>query len=210
MIRGKYLRERKGIRVKRRFKLILTIFVLMLVHRIVFNSFSLYESNAVSEATIEVATIAKDGVLDLSILDDTYDTQTIKLDEMLPGDKQTCRFSIANYYIDQNTNQEVITETDMEYELKVRTTTNLPLKYKLSKSTDGSSEVPISLSEIQDEHNTYFYTLLEETGEFRYTTGQSNVYTIEIEFPAEYDSIEYQNIIECIEITVEGHQKVSD
>lgn len=201
MIRGKYLRERKGIRVKRRFKLILTIFVLMLVHRIVFNSFSLYESNAVSEATIEVAYF---------LLDDTYDTQTIKLDEMLPGDKQTCRFSIANYYIDQNTNQEVITETDMEYELKVRTTTNLPLKYKLSKSTDGSSEVPISLSEIQDEHNTYFYTLLEETGEFRYTTGQSNVYTIEIEFPAEYDSIEYQNIIECIEITVEGHQKVSN
>ena len=122
MIRGKYLRERKGIRVKRRFKLILTIFVLMLVHRIVFNSFSLYESNALSEATIEVAYF---------LLDDTYDTQTIKLDEMLPGDKQTCRFSIANYYIDQNTNQEVITETDMEYELKVRTTTNLPLKYSL-------------------------------------------------------------------------------
>lgn len=201
MIRGKYLRERKVIKAKRRFKLILTIFVLMLVHRIVFNSFSLYESNAVSEATIEVAYF---------LLDDTYDTQTIKLDEMLPGDTQTCRFSIANYYIDQNTQQEVITETDMEYELKVRTTTNLPLKYKLSKSVDGSNKVPITLEETQDVHDTYFYTLLEETGEFRYTTGQSNVYTIEVEFPAEYDEIEYQNIIECIEITVEGHQKVTD
>ena len=201
MIRGKYLRERKVIKARRRFELILTIFVLMLVHRIVFNSFSLYESNAVSEATIEVAYF---------LLDDTYDTQTIKLDEMLPGDTQICRFSIANYYIDQNTQQEVITETDMEYELKVRTTTNLPLKYKLSKSVDGSNKVPITLEETQDVHDTYFYTLLEETGEFRYTTGQSNVYTIEVEFPAEYDEIEYQNIIECIEITVEGHQKVTD
>ena len=201
MIRVKYLRESKVIKAKRIFKLILTIFVLMLVHRIVFNSFSLYESNAVSEATIEVAYF---------LLDDTYDTQTIKLDEMLPGDIQTCRFSIANYYIDENTQEEVITETDMEYELKVRTTTNLPLKYRLSKSVDGSNKVPIALDETQDAHDTYFYTLIEESGEFRYTTGQSNVYTIEVEFPAEYDEIEYQNIIECIEITVEGHQKVTD
>lgn len=201
MIRGKYLRERKGIRVKRRLKLILTIFVLLLVHRIVFNSFSLYESNAVSEATIEVAYF---------LLDDTYDSQTIKLNEMLPGDTQQCKFSISNYYVDENTGKDVITQTDMEYEVTVRTTTNLPLKYKLSKSTDGSNDVEIVTSETKDIHDTYFYTLLTESGEFKFTSGQTNTYTIDIEFPAEYDGIEYQNIIECLEITVVGHQIVSD
>ena len=69
MIRGKYLRERKGIRFKRRVKIVMTIFVLLLVHRIVFNSFSLYESNATTDANIEVAYF---------LLDDTYEEKTIQ------------------------------------------------------------------------------------------------------------------------------------
>ena len=98
MIRGKYLRERKGIRFKRRVKIVMTIFVLLLVHRIVFNSFSLYESNATTDANIEVAYF---------LLDDTYEEKTIMLEDMKPGDTKEVDISISNYFVDENSKMQM-------------------------------------------------------------------------------------------------------
>ena len=60
---------------------------------------------------------------------------------------------------------------------------------------------------IQDDCDTFFYKLLEDTREFSYTTGQTNTYTLKITLPAQYNNIEYQNVIECIEVVVDGQQK---
>ncbi len=199
MIRGKYLRERKGIRFRRRLKLVMTIFVLLLVHRIVFNSFSLYESNAVSEASIDVA---------FFLLADTYEKQTINIGNMLPGDTKTLEFSISNYKLDEVTNEEEVTETDMEYDVVVRSTTNLPLQYEVYKSINGGTSEPIALTVVEDAWNTPFYTIIDEEGDFEFTTGQTDTYEIKVTLPEEYDDITYQNVIECIEISVTGHQKV--
>lgn len=198
MIRGKYLRERKGIRFKRRLKLIMAIFVLLLVHRIVFNSFSLYESNATTNANIEVAYF---------LLDDTYEEKTIMLEDMKPGDTKEVDIAISNYFLDEDGN-EVITETDMQYTFKLRTTTNLPLEYSifLNQSSDSGTNI-VQMDTIQDDHDTYFYQLLEDTREFSYEDGQTNTYTLKITLPEQYNNVEYQNVIECIEVVVDGQQK---
>lgn len=198
MIRGKYLRERKGIRFKRRLKLIMAIFVLLLVHRIVFNSFSLYESNATTNANIEVAYF---------LLDDTYEEKTIMLEDMKPGDTKEVDIAISNYFLDEEGN-EVITETDMQYTFKLRTTTNLPLEYSifLNQSSDSGTNI-VQMDTIQDDHDTYFYQLLEDTREFSYEDGQTNTYTLKITLPEQYNNVEYQNVIECIEVVVDGQQK---
>ena len=198
MIRGKYLRERKGIRFKRRLKLIMAIFVLLLVHRIVFNSFSLYESNATTTANIEVAYF---------LLDDTYEEKTIMLEDMKPGDTKEVDIAISNYFLDEEGN-EVITETDMQYTFKLRTTTNLPLEYSifLNQSSDSGTNI-VQMDTIQDDHDTYFYQLLEDIREFSYEDGQTNTYTLKITLPEQYNNVEYQNVIECIEVVVDGQQK---
>jgi hypothetical protein len=197
MIRGKYLRERKGIRVKRRIKLVMAIFVLLLVHRIVFNSFSLYESNASTSANIEVAYF---------LLADTYQVQTIMLDDMQPGDTKEVDIAVSNYYVDE-TGQEVISETDMEYTLGLRTTTNLPLEYSVYLNQDSESGTDIvQMDTIQDEDDTYYYQLVEDTREFSYETGQTNTYTLQITMPEEYNNVEYQDVLECVEVVVDGQQ----
>lgn len=198
MIRGKYLRERKRIRFKRRVKIVMTIFVLLLVHRIVFNSFSLYESNATTDANIEVAYF---------LLDDTYEEKTIMLEDMKPGDTKEVDISISNYFVDEN-GDENITETDMQYTFSLRTTTNLPLEYSiyLNQSSETGTDI-LHMETIQDDCDTFFYKLLEDTREFSYTTGQTNTYTLKITLPAQYNNIEYQNVIECIEVVVDGQQK---
>lgn len=197
MIRGKYLRERKAIRTKKRLRFMLTILVLFLAYKVLFNSYSLYESQAESDAQVDVA---------FFILKDEYQTKTIALNKMLPGDPaQSINFSIANY--ETVGSESHITETDMEYILKIRTTTNLPLTYRLYKVNESNTTNKIQeLQVVQDVNNTYFYKLYEESGEFDYGIEQMNTYRLEIEFPGTYKDVKYSNIIEAIEISVEGKQ----
>ena len=194
MIRGKYLRERKAIRVKRRFKLLVSMLILFLLYKIVFSSFSLYESEANSDADADVAYF---------VLNDEYQSQVIKLDSMNPGDTQDFVFNISNYVLDDDS-EEVVSEVDMEYTLKIRTTTNLPLEYELTRSQSAGEEETFEL--VTDDDGTYFKKLLEETGTFSCDQGYTNTYTLTITFPTNENDIKYQDLIECIEVSVDSRQ----
>ena len=220
MIRGKYLRERKAIRVKRRMKFLLAMLILCLIHKILFSSYSLYESEAKSTADIDVA---------FYTLKDEYLTNVISLEEMVPGDTRRIEFTVSNYYIDDK-GEKIISETDMIYDLKVRTTTNLPLEYKMYKNQGLDVINLTNVLEIEtvqnqnmylDEDKTIFKNLvfanqtedkkeegITDSDKFYYTSPGTNTYILEITLPARYNSIEYQNIIECIEITVDSEQRV--
>lgn len=223
MIRGKYLRERKALRVKRRIKLLIAAITLVLLYHVLFSSYSIYESEANSTAAIDVA---------FFVLDDEYETQVITLEDMNPGDEQYCNFSIANYMIDEN-GEKFVSETDMEYELKIRTTTNLPLSYELYKnqSIDVTGLQNILETETvfnySDEDSTIFKRLVQSTlsaeekeegitdkGTFLYSAnegnGISNTYILKVSLPESCNSADYQNIIECIEITVDARQILQD
>ncbi len=220
MIRGKYLRERKAIRARRRIKFLLAIVILCLLHRILFSSYSLYESEASSTADIDVA---------FYTLEDEYLTNVISLEEIVPGDTRRIVFTVSNYYVDES-GENITSETDMFYDLKIRTTTNLPLEYKMYKNQGLDVDNLTNILEIEtvqnqnmylDEDNTIFKNLvlasqtddkkaegITDSDEFYYTTPETNTYILEITLPEIYNSVEYQNIIECIEITVDSEQRI--
>ena len=193
MIRGKYLRERKAIRFKRRIKFLISITIIFILYKIVFGSFSLYESEANSDANLDVAYFR---------LNDEYETKVISLDDMLPGDTRTCTFNISNYTL--NGEIEEVSETDMEYTLKIRTTTNLPLEYELTKSYDDGEETTIET--ITDDDGTYFKTMIVDTETLEFANPKTNVYNLVINFPENYNTENFQDIIEMIEIEVESKQ----
>ena len=219
MIRGKYLRERKAIKVKRRIKLLVALTILLILYKIIFSSYSLYESEASSNAEIDVA---------FYVVDDKYETKTITLDDMLPGDTQYCKFSVANFYKDEN-NQEIVSETDMKCDLKIRTTTNLPLKYELYIDQDiNQGKTVLDTEQLEkghwDEYDTIFKYLVNKNGteeekeqcitdtiNFSYAQQLARTYILKITFPEdECKNYEYSNIMECIEITVDSHQLLND
>lgn len=220
MIRGKYLRERKAIRVKRRIKLLVALTILLVLYKIIFNSYSLYESEASSNAEIDVA---------FYLLEEQYETKTISLKDMLPGDTQYCKFSIANFYVD-DTGKEVTSETDLQCDLKLRTTTNLPLEYELYIDQDTDSQNLVNRLDTEelergrwDEYNTIFKYLVDKNEtedrkqegitdsiDFSYETPLSRTYIIKVTFPEECKSYEYQNIMECVEISIDSHQVIDD
>lgn len=215
MLRGKYLRERKAIRFKRRIKLLLILAIITMVYRTAFHSYSLFESEASSTASIDVA---------FFVLDDIYDNRTIVLEDMEPGDVQYCKFSIANYIEEDGEN--VISEADMSYVLKLRTTTNLPLKYELYRNQSLDSDTLINIldedyseSMYLDSYNTYFQKLVldnetedlkmegvTDSGEFYLDIPAINTYILKVEFPEECNIIDYQNRMECIEISIDAKQ----
>ena len=218
MIRGKYLREKKAMRTK----IFISIVIILVLYKIIFNSYSLYESEANSTADIDVA---------FYLLRDEYETKTIPIEDMLPGDTQYLKFTISNFYVDESGN-DVMSETDMKCDIKIRTTTNLPLQYELYIDQDISSESLQDKLDIEervtdnvhwDDYNTMFkhLVLANESEELKsqgiterlkipYENEYSRTYIMKITFPEQYsENDKYQNIMECIEISVDSHQIIT-
>ena len=206
MIRGKYLRERKALKRQKRTKLLMAVPIIFVLYRIVFGVFSLYESNAESTADVDLA---------VHILYDDYVRKSVALDSMLPGDSQTFTFTISNFYVDEDTGETVISDTDMEYDLVIKSTTHLPLQYKITKNQAMLEENNISNAEIiQDEYDTYFSILLEESGEFDLNVGTerdityTDTYIVKIDLPSGYTEEKFAGIKDAIDIEINGRQMV--
>lgn len=204
MIRGKYLRERKAKRIKFGTKIILCMIIFVVLYKLVFSSFSLYESEAKSEANIDIA---------FYLLGDSYNTKVISLKDMKPGDEQEVIFSIANYKVDDAGNT-IQAETDIEYELKVRTTTNLPLDYELRVQDMKTPRKSLTLTPTQDADKTYFFNLISEKEIITHGTPFINTYKLIIRlpedaFPPGEESSKYQGMMECIEIKLDSRQVIN-
>lgn len=197
MIRGKYRRKRRIVRVKRRIKCLICLFILVAIYRILFDSYSLFESEANSTADVDVAFFC---------IEDTYDAETINIGEIGPDDTEPKEFKItvSNFKIEDG--EKYRADTNIEYDLEIRTTTNLPLKYELYVD-NGKKDVLNNIK--QDEYNTYFKSIYEESSnKLDKAKDQTKTYTLKIYYPEgeEYRKSEYQNIIDCIEVKIDARQ----
>lgn len=126
----------------------------------------------------------------------------INLDKLVPSDEEyEYNFTISNY------KDEKHLETNAEYDLVIRTTTNLPLEYKLYMN-DKNEDIIISSEQVQDNNGTYFNIMKVNKEYFRYDETKTNNYNLIIKFPKEYSSFNYQDIIESIEIILKSNQIV--
>lgn len=177
-------------------KTIILITCILIITRLFVLVLAKYESISNSNANVDVA---------FYLLKDDYKKMTTSLDSILPQDDvYVYTFSIGNEDGEQKA------EVDLEYELKIRTTTNLPLTYELymnQKYTDSGAKNIIKENNIAlDEDGTYFRTITTNNEKLSYKEGKTNLYQLVIHFPKQYDTENYQNIIELIEITVNAHQ----
>lgn len=177
-------------------KALIIILCVVIMTRLFVLILARYESVSDSKANVDFA---------FYLLKDDYKTMTTKLDSLLPQDEAyVYNFSIGN---EDGTERA---EVDLEYELTIRTTTNLPLTYELymnQEYTDSGAQNIIKNNEIVlDEHGTYFRTLTTEKINLSYKVGTTNLYQLVVYFPKEYNTENYQDIIELIEITVNSHQ----
>ena len=188
-------------RRKRRIYMFFITFLLLDLAAIftIFNvSNARYESNAVSETELDVALFAISE-------DDDY---TITLDTMVPrANPYVYEFSISN--TDKN---GVLTDVKMKYDLRIITTTNLPLEYKLYMNqnylSSGATDIIEDDEVTADEDGTFFRTLTTDTEQFGFSTVETNEYTLLVYFPEQYKDSKYQDLIESIRIDIDAKQLV--
>ena len=176
-------------------KLIIIILSLILISVLIEKILAKFESTANSSADIQAA---------FYLINDDYQSMTINLATMEPRNSEySYTFSISN---NDGTKR---TETVLDYDLIITTTTNLPLGYKLYIN-GGTTNIFNDSQTIIDEYGTYFRKYTTATRTFGITQDETNVYTLKVEFPATYKQNEtYQDIIESIEFAVKSKQKIS-
>lgn len=176
------------------------ILLLMFLSMYVLRVFSSYQSDAYLNADVERAIL---------LLDEEKLNFSIDTDGIVPSTKPYIYyFSIANYNSSKKSN------VDLEYSLSLRTTTNLPLTYKLYRNEDYDSENSINLlenyKEIQDEDGSWYKTYsLNDSYSFSYKTKSKDIYSLVVYFPKEYsNTLDYTNVIDHVEIKVDAKQIV--
>ncbi len=181
-------------------KFTMAIILLMTAIAILPKVFSRYQTNTSTNPNIDIA---------FYIVDTNYQTQNIILSKIAPSaEPYLINFTISN---NDGTNR---LETEATYDLKVVTTTNLPLQYELYKNQTynavGAANIITSNTVAADEDGMFFKTMLTATENFSYTTDQTNTYQLVIYFPAEYVSHTYQDIVDSIDLIIESRQLIDE
>lgn len=184
------------IRKNNRLKLEIIILLILLVMLCFLIPFTLsrFKTEARGDAPIDIA---------FYLLNDTYTNQNITLDEMKPGDEKSYTFSVSNT---DGTNRSEVT---LEYEVVVRTTTNLQLEYELEEITSGEeNDVILSQNTITDDDGTYFKEIKTSSETFEYSSDETKLYKLTIKYPEQHKHHKNQGICESIEIKILSKQKI--
>lgn len=174
-------------------RLAILLIILIIVSIAVPITYSKFQSMGTSNSDIKAA---------FYVLGTSYQSEDIKLDNIIPSnDIYNYTFSVSN-----NDGKDRC-ETDMEYTIKITTTTNLPLSYNLYKNNDSTSVIESEVIEA-DEYGTYFKKITSTTERFSHQQDETNTYKLTIVFPEEYNTVEYQNIVEGINLSIDSKQVI--
>lgn len=181
-------------------KSVILISCLLIVMRIFSLALSKYESISNSTANVDVA---------FYVLKEEYQAMNLNLASLSPkNNAYLYTFSVGNV------DGEKMAETDLTYDLTIRTTTNLPLTYDLfmnEEYDDFGAESIIKENSIErDEDGTYFRIITTDQVSLSYKEGVTNYYQLVINFPSNYNSENYQDIIELLEINVNSQQVTTE
>ena len=185
---------------KKRFLIvILVMFILIVVAiKLLQIAYASYESQAKLNANIDKALyILKTGGMNFNI----------DLDKIEPSSKPYIyKFSISNF--DGNRHSDV----DIEYQMNITTTTNLPLTYELYRNENYDDENATNLFENmktkQDvDGASYNYLEGQEKYLFPYEEDKTDIYTLVVYFPeSNKTTTEYADNLENIEVEIKSNQ----
>ena len=176
------------------------------------NTLARYETTTSTERDVDVA---------LWIVNNDFQTDRILIEDIYPNETPfEYIFTVSNF---QGTK---IAETDMEYEILLTTTTNLPLSYEITRngvtcSTGGLLYPNSEQSELYtDTDGTIYRKITLGTSENPFiintidnmTNEKSSItdtFVIKVTFPKEYSANEqYADLMEDIKIDLTARQRI--
>lgn len=154
------------------------------------STLSKFQSNGSGDAKIDLA---------FSLLETDELVETISLTEILPDGKQyEYTFSVSNY------NEEKRIDVNIQYDITIRTTTNLPIEYEIYDSEGNKINTDFEI--IKDEDGTYFNVLKTDKRIVTYEEDSIEMYTLKYSLDSVYNDSSYQDIIELITVEINAEQ----
>ena len=140
------------------------------------------------------------------LLKEGYHVENIKLSDV---DLETSPY-VLNFSV-SNSKDNRVSDVDIEYAVKIITTTNLPFTYELYENENyqgGNNLINSNNTTVEkDEDGTYFQTFSMGNENLRYTSPKTNNYTLLIYF-GDLTNAKYQDVIESIKIVVDSKQVI--
>ena len=178
--------------------LIIIIACSMLLFFSLLKTFASYQTVAVGNISSNIAFyLVKAG----------YQEQQIYLSSLTPRtEPYVYTFSVSN----RDGNK--VSDVDVEYVVKVISTTNLPLRFELYMNEDYASNDSTNLVTSQnttieyDEYGTIFKTITLDEEELLFNNPSTNNYTLLIYYGENSADSKYQDTIESIRIVTDSRQ----
>lgn len=217
---------------KRLFKSLIIISLLIIIIVAVIQirkTLAKYESEATAERDVDVAFWA---------VDNSFQTQRLLIDNIFPStDTFDYTFKVSNFdpgVLDSEIDDQ-IAETDIEYEIVLTTTTNLPLSYEIQRN--GTTYTNIQEEIYADANGTYYRelrfgttanpfplvmnTITDTDGDGTYTKSKvTDNYKLKVTFPVESyvngeivnnrANLEYADLMEDVKIELSARQVISE
>ena len=141
------------------------------------------------------------------VLDEQMMTFNVDSAKLVPSNTPfTYTFSVSNF------NSEEQSEVDLQYKLKVRTTTNLPITLRMYRNetyqTSGATNILGSPTLRQDEDGAW-YKVYNESDYFtmNYANRVTDTYQLVVDFPLQYaNDTTYADVTENLSIIIESKQ----
>ena len=179
-------------KLKLGFRIIFTLGLLFYLAYLTPMSLSKYTKEAISTAKVGLA---------IYLLNADYYTTNLKLMDLTPRtDPYIYTFKIANF------KDSTHADTSLTYDLGIKTTTNMPITYQLYMNYDTNNSIITSDTTAADDDGTYFRTFKTAQETMLYNENKENIYTLYVYFPVSYNSSDYQDLVEYIEINVDSKQ----
>lgn len=178
-----------------KYKILITLILLSLLLAGYGITYSIFSSNVTLNSEVNIAKF----IFNTESLDEFQ----LSLNGLLPGDVKEYTFSVSN------NNSENISEVSVDYLILLKTYHFIPLNIELYKIVDETEELVLSCDESYVRNANNELLCGTELQEMDYSNESVDNYKLKLEFPSEYDSSVYSNLIDYIDIEIRSWQKLS-
>lgn len=184
-------------RLRKSLIILLLIVVIITAIILIRNTLARYETTATSEKDVDVA---------YWMIDNSFKSDRLLIKDIYPSDTTfDYTFTVSNFEVGEDgTTITKRAETDLNYDLVLTATTNLPLEYTIQKNGANCTK---NETIYADEDGTYYKKIKLPQGRMNQGTDSTDRYVVKVTFPkSNYTNVDYADLIEYIKIDLSAKQ----
>ena len=130
------------------------------------------------------------------------DSISISLEDLKPGDEKEYSFEVTN-----NKNN-ITSDVNINYQITIKTLHFIPININLYKVMDEKDELVLTCDETANRNDKNELECLSTIEQLSYTNSSNDSYKLVINFPSQYNTLEYTDLVDYIDLKISSWQKI--